>query len=661
MAGPTRPQQRRPPPLTSAADPPRRVGFRVGPSLAIGIGGVAVGLLGGLLITFWKNAPRPASPAAAVEDRPWSPLEDGTRSDAYRKAAAGKGAKPLPAPGGDDLPRKPAISPAGGVGQEADASAVNAEMVERQRVEDIAKQHELEARRETAFEDFMRLLSCVEIPTASGGGDVDGRPGTTGSAAIDLGPFAAADLVDPQFRLAVPRDTINGKPFVATIKARGSEVGSEPKWVIQYQPQDESIDEGRQKPRTLATLVTRHNRLMLEVPKSNELAMRPFALLRRSVILVEARDPAGGDAAPIVKEIRLVKPVEVGPFTIDPLGERQSFTIATPPGIQSHDTPPDQDRGIAYQFPVAGIEIRADLMGTRVDVQLPRDAKEGTDPGIGEWQVKIMPLNPDPDILSLVMDVKMSIREATLAVTPKFVGQNAHLVTVEMVRRNFIDGPEVALQKVLAAFDRRVRDCPVHDFEKARTAHGAGVIKNWFTRFLATEQSMGMTLPGHETISASFDGYVQERYAEEAAKLEERRKRGEKGVPERPDLPANGAAWLETLKGIKDAGEWKKQFSEPLGRWAAWFRPKFEQQWQEYAKAFAGALKTSPQVRIEEITSLAYDEEGKEYRVPLAVFGREIPAGSNDPKAPHEADQKSPQSGDTGLSPAGGGTRAGID
>jgi hypothetical protein len=249
------------------------------------------------------------------------------------------------------------------------------------------------------------------------------------------------------------------------------------------------------------------------------------------------------------------------------------------------------------------------------------------------------------------MDVKMSIREATLAVTPKFVGQNAHLVTVEMVRRNFIDGPEVALQKVLAAFDRRVRDCPVHDFEKARTAHGAGVIKNWFTRFLATEQSMGMTLPGHETISASFDGYVQERYAEEAAKLEERRKRGEKGVPERPDLPANGAAWLETLKGIKDAGEWKKQFSEPLDRWAAWFSLMFEQQWREYAEAFAGVLKTSPQVRIEAITSLAYDDADKEYRVPLVVFDEK----ASQPGASRAAGNAASKS------PPVGGTRAGID
>jgi hypothetical protein len=72
-------------------------------------------------------------------------------------------------------------------------------------------------------------------------------------------------------------------------------------------------------------------------------------------------------------------------------------------------------------------------------------------------------------------------------------------------------------------------------------------------------------------------------------------------------------------------------------------------------------LKTSPQIRIEAITSLAYDEAGEEYRVPLTVFGGEIPAAGNDTEARREADQERPLPGNTDPSPAGGGSRAGVD
>ncbi|MFM7136541.1 MAG: hypothetical protein ACKO1M_05665, partial [Planctomycetota bacterium] len=209
----------------------------------------------------------------------------------------------------------------------------------------------------------------------------------------------------------------------------------------------------------------------------------------------------------------------------------------------------------------------------------------------------------------------------------------AHLVTLEMVRRNFIDNPEEALKKVLGAFDRRVKECPGHDFGKAQTPQGAGILQNWLAGRLATEEKggMSMTLPGHETIAASFDLYVKKRHAED------------------PNTPKDGAAWLETLKPIKDAGEWKKHFSEPLGRWAAWFRPQFEKQWQEYAEAFAGPLKTSPQVRIDAITSLAYDEAGKEYPVPLVVFD-----GKSPPQRPSGGGGQAASKSQSSSSPAVG-------
>ncbi|MFM7136539.1 MAG: hypothetical protein ACKO1M_05655, partial [Planctomycetota bacterium] len=69
----------------------------------IGIGGVGVGLLVGLVIAFTRNAPERTPSTDSAEGRPWPPIEDGRRSEDYRKAAVGKDAKPPSAPGGDDL------------------------------------------------------------------------------------------------------------------------------------------------------------------------------------------------------------------------------------------------------------------------------------------------------------------------------------------------------------------------------------------------------------------------------------------------------------------------------------------------------------------------------------------------------------------------------
>ncbi|MFM7138352.1 MAG: hypothetical protein ACKO1M_15025, partial [Planctomycetota bacterium] len=100
--------------------------------------------------------------------------------------------------------------------EKVDAIAVR-ERDQKQYDADQAKQKKIAKRRQDAFADFNRLVPIVELPIQQSGTDLGDRPKTTNPVAIDLGPFVVDDLLDPRFRLAVPRDTIDGKPFEAMI------------------------------------------------------------------------------------------------------------------------------------------------------------------------------------------------------------------------------------------------------------------------------------------------------------------------------------------------------------------------------------------------------------------------------------------------------------
>jgi hypothetical protein len=54
--------------------------------------------------------------------------------------------------------------------------------------------------------------------------------------------------------------------------------------------------------------------------------------------------------------------------------------------------------------------------------------------------------------------------------------------------------------------------------------------------------------------------------------------------------------------------------------WAGWFWPQLQKQWEESVKIFRGAVNERHEIRINRITSLAYDDAGKEYEVPLLAL-----------------------------------------
>jgi len=518
----------------------------------------------------------------------------------------------------EQLDRVPADLEAAAASLAASRTAVKqlvaTELAQREKEKKAADEDRERNRRAEAFKGFMQLVSHAELPGSDA--DIEGLGGSKSGQPVDLGPFAVEHLVLPRFRLAVPRDTLMGEPFEAEIAAAPEAGPAGPrKWEIRYQGPGADIDGNPQKPVACAWLVARDGRLFLELPKGTQAAGRLFSLLRRSVILAEAKDPAAGDAPPVVREIRLVKPVRIGPIAIDPLGPRQTATIPQPAGIPSRAAAPGGDEA-EYRLPVKSLRVEANLAGEAVDASLPGDPGNEGDPNIVERTIILRPLHDDPKVLSLVLGVKLSLPQATISMEPRLEGTKEKQVEIDTVRRNLIDDPKKALDRALQAFERSVEQCPGHDFDRAQTPRENNQTIAWFGLAL----NHGIALPGHETRRASFDLFLREQFADAAKALDERRRRGEKDLPDRPAIPRDMAEWYDDCKRAKTATDWREVFTRPIERWAAWYGEKLKAEWEGLAKVFQGVVADRPEIRITAITSLAYDDEGTAYRVPLVEF-----------------------------------------
>jgi hypothetical protein len=463
-------------------------------------------------------------------------------------------------------------------------------------------------RRQQAFQDFLLVGKAVSLPSlgAGGGADLGDGPQPSGerSVAIHLGSFAMADLVDPGFRLAVPRDTVDGKEFRADI-VKVDRPG-DPTWEIRYLGTAVEVDGGGEgaKPRRLASLVDRAGRLQLEVSRS-EPNNSPFALLRRSVILAEAKDPAAPEAPAVVQEIRLVEPTKVRPLVIDLFAQqRQELKIVPPAGIPRTVKAADGSNP-PLAIPIASVRLEAELPGgKKVSQELPKDVAEGSQPGIDTWTVPLAQLAPE---LAIGAEIKLSLPQATVAVDTQLTGNESRRFQKEKIKEKFIDKPDEVLKNFERGFKSRVKTGEAFSFAQKNKSGGATNIINWFGQDLV-DQAMGM--PDHARIGNSFNLFLKERYQDAARALP---------PDKRPDLPQDWDGFFKRCQGVTDEAEWQRVFTNTISAWGAWFWPKFKDQFQANVKLFQGALAEQHEIRITAITSLAYDESGNVYEVPLVA------------------------------------------
>jgi hypothetical protein len=337
-----------------------------------------------------------------------------------------------------------------------------------------------------------------------------------------------------------------------------------------------------------------------------------------------------------VQEIRLVEPTKVRPLAIDLFAERrQELKISPPPGIPRTVKAKDGSNP-TLEIPIASLRLDVEFPGSQsVSHELPKDAAEGSDPGIGSWKnVLLDQLAPE---LAIEADIQLSLPRATLAVDTRLTGKKAGRFKKEKIKELFLDKPDEMLKNFEKTFRARIKTGEAFTFAQARTPQGNEKILAWFGQALV-RQDMGM--PGHETVSKSFELFLKEEYDDAAEKLPK-----DKKPTQRPALPENAKKFFDNCQQVKDDNEWRTVFTNRVTAWAAWFRPKFADQWAANVKLFRGAAAARHDIRITAITSLAYDDTGKVFEVPLVVA---VAAGSPDPRSEPDADQPPDQRHDLG-------------
>ena len=490
--------------------------------------------------------------------------------------------------------------------------------------EDQATQ--LATRQRHAFAAFAREASMVaELPARDGADALGfGSIRRAKPAEVELGPFPVQDLVEPSLRLAVPEETINGVPFAAEIAPVADD-----RWEIRSTQGYTSLGG---KPQTFARLVVVDGLLRLEVDPQ-VLDKRPVAILRRCMILAEAKDPQ--TKQPRLREIRLVKPTKVGPLQVAAAAGPQEMRIPVPTGIFSKDTPPGAIMAMELALPGSGIEITGQWGDERVTKRLPKDAAAADQPGLVTWPgVRVSEIGNG---VALELKIAVSLPEATLVATPALAGPNPKNIDLKKIAE-FLGKPASSLPDVKKTFSARVGQCPGREFARARGSMAAAEgVNKWFAKPLATAAVMGLDLPGHETIQSSMNAYLQAEYKRQQ---DEERTKWERAVggeidavekkmqraqgPARADVPMDFTDWVRRCTEARNAAQWNQEFNARLTAWSEWFWPLFEAHWRE-TEAVLNRLTPKADLRLLEIVSVARDADGKEYRVPLVEFDAASP------------------------------------
>jgi len=495
------------------------------------------------------------------------------------------------------------------------ADAVAAESTE------LAGMSAAEQRR--AFAAFESLPVIVELPTADAADPVlaDLLGPREWHPEVALGPFFPENLVDLKFRLAVPPETLAGRPFEAEIAAGGEALGDRC-WEIRQSGEPGPPTGLREPDSRIASLAVRDGVLVLQIDR-DQFGRRSLSILRRCVILISARNPA--DRQISERELRLVKPVQIAPLKVDIFGPGEAVAIPVPGGIASRDVIEDRSTDVA--LPVRGVEIEAEWCGRHVIMRLPENATER--PGVGVWDVLVA---TPTEGLKLPIRVTLSLPQATLGYVPRPAAGRQEPIDPDRMARLRENGPE-PLAAIEKAFRLRVQQCPGRRYGRGPAAAGPNnLVGAWFYAPFATEEVMTIALPGHDTVRTSMDLYLREEHARAVQKVRERwegmvaemrddavRRKEEYLGPNGPKgVPPDFAAWQADCKMAPEA-DWDACFNARMDGWADWFWPLFQAEWRRQVAEIREADSEAPELRILGITSIAYDDRRNERRVPLVA------------------------------------------
>jgi hypothetical protein len=490
--------------------------------------------------------------------------------------------------------------------EEARLAAMRAERESRER----------DAKKNRAAEAFAALkkLPAVVVQDLVPSLDIeDGRV-----IDVDLGPFDFEALVEPEFALAIPKDSYDGAAFNAWV----DEVpGGRGTWHIVAASRP--VDGGAAQPLHLATILARDGNVHIAAANAKASKNPLFKLLRRSVLLVKARDPAqaAGKAA-VQQAIQLVRPAAgVLQWQVSLLQGTKQLSLPRPSGVtvkagqrEPPALPPDTE--ITYEV--------------RFDYPLQYDGGKPLEkPVVRAFQSATFcpllrcppPNNQRPEQPEIGIDVSISFDEAAIGIQPEVRGPGANAVDLQKLAE--------VIGKKDKDREKWFNDTQIGPVKLDAKAIGRQPVQT-FRGSLAEKKILGLI--NHEEYRASMNQFFEKKdwFA------------GEKDENGTPIDRVGGWSKLctemrERATKAKDpaelqavAAEWKNKMVARLEAWLSHYERQLRDRMEKWLNAFK-PLANPATVILTRLVSPAFDADGKRYDVVLAIQqdGKARPHGNS--------------------------------
>lgn len=420
---------------------------------------------------------------------------------------------------------------------------------------------------------------------------------------IELCEFPIDSLGKPDLHLAVPDDFLepdpesyNTKFSVEVVEAAGEGAATN-RWEIRYAPSKMTFggDKEHKKPRPLAAIEARDGKIFMAV-EANELPRKPGLLLRRSVLVITAKDPdAPNDRNKCSdKEIRFIEPKMIGDIMIDLLDDRcQSFQLPVAEGslpvrsvqvvVETEATRDSPERRELRSF---GEHKDFDIAGCLAKQQVPGIVELGHGDMLGiEWS--------------------LSLGQAALNAEPMKPKHGKLQDLKDRVSKKLKNSPDKAIAT----------------FEKAARAGKADLNRRLPVPFRDDCPDV------HFTFGQSITCFHKKTQRPDIREdLEKKVKDAENSLRSAQGRADGTTKSEQDIASASRAVEVAKQnlLGEQLkilAEWKQWYLKKLD----DYTRELAGVLKpylepSGKILRIMEINSLAKGPDEKEYKVPLVVY-----------------------------------------
>jgi hypothetical protein len=473
-------------------------------------------------------------------------------------------------------------------------------------------------RERDAFASLAKMPPIVIQDLVVGG--VDG----TNTPEVDLGGFDFEALVDPAFELAIPKDQVDGGLFNAWVDPVEGQAGS---WLVKAKGRD--VD-GPGSAIPLATITARDGTMRIKAA-NDAMAKNPrFTLLRRSVLLVKARDPEKPDAPTQVRQkIQLLRPAAgIMEFEVSLLEGGKNFSPPRPAGITAAkefgSEPPqfpsdcEMDYEVRFDYPLefdgGGGKSPVTYAGTLV----PETA--------AFCQLLACPPSKDRegkvvrDSQAVVgLDFAFSPKAGVLRIAPDVQGKDKHLfdlAEIGPIQERSVTEFEAWKQKLLLAMTAKCNRIVSTPLQKFR---GSTVEKETFTLARDHREEIDAFLERQGVYQPTERATCYEQWSADCQQIH--RELTNLPQPGTRKSFANGLMVTdqEHLAAVKDLDDkWNRIFREPLKRWFEAHGEMLVQKAEDVRRVFK-PLQSPVRIVITRLTSPAYTAAGEKHDVALAV------------------------------------------